>query len=201
MIERLRSAGRQFPHLFADLGRSVGGKRFRWLSIWWTPTASVLISYRLNRAGYLLLGRSLFGLVRGVLAPVFFLLRPWTVPHEIAYQADIGPGLHLLHLNLGVVVSGNTVAGRNLCLIGGNVIGQRRSGREGPIVLGDDVTLGAGALVLGPLHLGDRVTVGAGAVVIDDAPDGAILVGSPARRVETPTGRNGLCRYRAVDGS
>ncbi len=49
--------------------------------------------------------------------------------------------------------------------------------------IGDRVTIGAGAIVLGPITVGDDAVIGAGAVVVDDVPDGAVVVGNPARVV------------------
>lgn len=45
------------------------------------------------------------------------------------------------------------------------------------------MTIGAGAIVLGPVTVGDDAVIGAGAVVVDDVPDGAVVVGNPARVV------------------
>jgi serine O-acetyltransferase len=51
-------------------------------------------------------------------------------------------------------------------------------------VLGDDIFIGAGAKVIGGGRIGNGVKIGANAVVVDSAPDGATMVGIPARPVE-----------------
>jgi serine O-acetyltransferase len=48
-------------------------------------------------------------------------------------------------------------------------------------VLGDRVDIGAGAKILGPIHIGNDVQIGANAVVIRDVPSNSIAVGVPAR--------------------
>ena len=59
--------------------------------------------------------------------------------------------------------------------------------------LGDNVTVGSGAKLLGPIAVGDGAKVGANTVVVEDVPPGATVVGNPGhpvrvegRRVEGP---------------
>jgi serine O-acetyltransferase len=47
--------------------------------------------------------------------------------------------------------------------------------------IGDNVTIYAGASVLGGIHIGDGATIGAGAVVVKDVPAGTTVVGVPAK--------------------
>jgi len=51
----------------------------------------------------------------------------------------------------------------------------------GDCTVGDNVMIGAGAIVLEGLHIGDNVSIGAGAVVTKDLPPGAKVKGIPAR--------------------
>jgi serine O-acetyltransferase len=46
--------------------------------------------------------------------------------------------------------------------------------------VGDDVTIGAGARVLGDIEIGDGVQIGANSVVVKDIPAGAVATGIPA---------------------
>jgi acetyltransferase-like isoleucine patch superfamily enzyme len=52
-----------------------------------------------------------------------------------------------------------------------------------PIILGDNVWLGAGVVVTKGVRIGNGATVGAGAVVTRDVPDGATVAGVPAREL------------------
>jgi maltose O-acetyltransferase len=63
----------------------------------------------------------------------------------------------------------------------------RRLGWElgAPIVLGDNVWLGGGAIVCPGVTIGDDTVVGAGAVVTRDLPPGVVAVGNPARVVRS----------------
>ena len=51
------------------------------------------------------------------------------------------------------------------------------------VEIGNHVTIGAGAKVLGPITIGDHVKIGAGAVVLKDVPDHCTVVGNPGRIV------------------
>lgn len=49
------------------------------------------------------------------------------------------------------------------------------------MVIGDDVSIGAHACLLGPISIGDGARVGAGAIVTRDVAAGVTVVGNPAR--------------------
>lgn len=86
-----------------------------------------------------------------------------------------------MHPTLGVVAAGEAIVGENCTLCGGNSIGMRRGLRRGELVLGNQVFLGINACVLGPAIIGNRVTIGAGAMVVSDLPDDCVAVGVPAK--------------------
>lgn len=56
--------------------------------------------------------------------------------------------------------------------------------------IGNDVTICAGAKILGGAKIGNNVTVGAGAVVVKDVPDNAVVAGNPAMVVSMNINRN-----------
>jgi acetyltransferase-like isoleucine patch superfamily enzyme len=58
-----------------------------------------------------------------------------------------------------------------------------RPAERGDVVVGHNVWVGAGAVLLAGTHLGDDSIVGAGTVVDDEVPAGAIVAGNPARVV------------------
>lgn len=173
-------ASQQFGFLLADMNRIVNRRHWRWISAWFGGSIWLNVSYRIDRALYLLFGRA-YPAIRPAFVPAFLLFAVFGGRHEMHYRARIGPGLTILHSALGIVVSGMTVAGEGLTLVGGNLIGCRRSVKDGEIRIGCRVTLGANAVVLGPIRICDDVVVGAGAVVVSDVAEGATVVGVPAR--------------------
>lgn len=102
---------------------------------------------------------------------------------EINYHADVGPGISILHSSLGNVVSGSSIIGSNLSLTGGNVIGIRGDAAGAKIIIGHNCQLGANAVIIGPVILGNDVIIGASACVVKNATDDAILVGVPAKNI------------------
>jgi len=111
-------------------------------------------------------------------------------------RISIGDGSFIGH-DCGLFAAGSIEIGRR-CLIatrvtirdndGHPVESQRRSRNEGPgmgsvrpVVIGDDVWLGAGAVVLKGVRIGDGAVIGASAVVTRDVEPGSIVAGNPAR--------------------
>lgn len=180
---RIKEALEQLVFLYEDLSAIVNRRWWRWITMWmWFGSAPAIVTYRLNRFLYLLLGKA-HHVARLVLWPVFLLLRCLGPVLDINYRADIGPRFMILHATMGVLVSGRAVCGRCLTLTGGNWVASRRRTEPGDIRLGDNVVLRAKAMVLGPIHVGDRCVIGAGAVALTDCAPGSVMVGVPARPI------------------
>ena len=91
---------------------------------------------------------------------------------------------------MGVVIGETTVVGDDCVLYQGVTLGGtgKECGKRHP-TLGNNVTVGAGAKVLGNIQIGDNVKVGGNSVVVKDVPENCTVVGIPGRVVR----RNG-CR-------
>lgn len=88
-----------------------------------------------------------------------------------------GPGLSIAHHGT-VTVNGDAVVGSNCRIDTQTTIGDVRGSAP---VLGDNVYVGSGARVLGGVSVGDDVAIGANAVVVEDVPPGVTVGGVPAR--------------------
>lgn len=119
---------------------------------------------------------------------------------ELPPQVGIGPGLFIPHAGYIVVGSTSTI-GRHCTLTQGVTIGHRAGGQissnTGPVI-GDRVYIGPGAAVLGPIRIGDDVLIGANAVVTESVPDRAVVVGNPARVISLK-GSFDLVRYDRME--
>ncbi len=112
---------------------------------------------------------------------------------EIHPAARIGPELFIDH-GAGVVIGETTAIGRRVTLYQGVTLGGTgfQRGKRHP-TLGDEITVGAGAKLLGPISVGDGAKIGANTVVVEDVPPHSTVVGNPGhpvrvegRRVEGP---------------
>lgn len=153
-------------------------------------------------------GFNIFGMVlrflyyAGFRAVVFYRIGNWCRKHKLAIIAmiteclmhhlchcwistfaEIGPGFLVAHVG-GLVIGGKTTIGKNCDVrqnvtLGGNYNRTDAEGRQFPI-LGDNVSLGAGAVVVGPVKVGSNSIVGANSVVTRDVPEKVIVRGNPA---------------------
>lgn len=51
---------------------------------------------------------------------------------------------------------------------------------NGAPIIGNNVTIGANAIIIGPITIGNNVTIGAGSVVTKSIPDNCVVIGNPA---------------------
>lgn len=93
---------------------------------------------------------------------------------------EVGEGLVIQH-GFGTRI-GCSRMGRNCQVWQGVTIGKSRSGLEQPRpVIGNNVKICAGAMVLGGVTVGDNAIIGAGAIVLKDVPANATVAGNPAQ--------------------
>ena len=104
------------------------------------------------------------------------------------YTPHIGEGLFIQH-GFSTIINANSI-GKN-CWINQQVTIGFTNNTDSP-TLGDDVTVYAGAKVLGNVFIGNNSVVGANAVVVKDVPSDCTVVGIPAKIIKRngkPVGR------------
>ena len=99
---------------------------------------------------------------------------------EIHPGAKIGKRFFIDH-GAGVVIGETVEIGDNVTVYQGVTLGGtgKEKGKRHP-TLGNNVVIGAGAIVLGAIHVGDNARIGAGAVVTKSVPPDSTVVGNPA---------------------
>jgi serine O-acetyltransferase len=147
-----------------------------------SPGVHALAAYRL---GNWALRRPAWA--RVALDPLYFILNLlvqvlWGI--EISRRAKIGPGLYIGHFG-GITVSPLAVIGARCAISQCVTIG---ADRRGAPVIGDDVYIACGARLFGPIRVGDNVKIGANAVVHRDIPDQAVVALDPGFRILSELG-------------
>jgi serine O-acetyltransferase len=129
-------------------------------------------------------------------AKLFFVARVVNHISRFLTAIDIHPGAKIgrnFFIDHGFVVIGETAEiGDNVTIyqcvtLGGTDPANGIAGKRHP-TLNDGVIIGSGAQVLGPVIVGTRARVGANAVVTRDVPEGATMVGIPAKPVPVDAG-------------
>jgi len=103
---------------------------------------------------------------------------------EIHPGAKIGERLFIDH-GMGVVIGETTEIGNDVLIYQGATLGGtgKDKGKRHPTI-GNNVMISAGAKILGPIRIGDNCKIGAGAVVLKDVPPNCTVVGVPGRIVK-----------------
>jgi len=109
---------------------------------------------------------------------------------DIPFTARIGRGLYIGHFGQ-IILSTRTVMGEFCNISQGVTIGQAGRGPEQytPII-GDRVYIGPGAKIFGKVVVGNDVAIGANAVVTKDLPENAVAVGIPAKILNYESSRD-----------
>ena len=100
---------------------------------------------------------------------------------KIPYHAKIGKGSSFGYGGIGVVVHSESIIGDNCTICQQVTIGGGNSKYPGVPVIGNNVYIAKGSIVMGGITIGNNVTIGANAVVTKPVPDNAIVAGVPAK--------------------
>ncbi|MCT8975873.1 serine O-acetyltransferase [Clostridium sp. CX1] len=137
------------------------------------PCIHALIAYRISNFFY---KRKAFFMARLISQIARFF-----TGIEIHPGATIGKGLFIDH-GMGVVIGETAEIGDNVTLYHGVTLGGtgKDTGKRHPTV-GNNVVIGSGAKVLGPIVIEDNVKIGANSVVLKNVPSDCTAVGIPAK--------------------
>lgn len=102
---------------------------------------------------------------------------------DIPYQTKIGKNVKFDHNGLGVVIHERAVIGDNCTILQNVTIGGKSNIKELPII-GNNVLVGAGAIIIGDVKIGDNSIIGAGSIVVKDITENSVAVGNPAKIIK-----------------
>jgi tetrahydrodipicolinate N-acetyltransferase len=88
-------------------------------------------------------------------------------------------------IDMNVVIGGRAVIGENCHIGAGSVVaGVIEPPSASPVIIGNNVVVGANAVILEGIKIGNNAIVGAGAIVTSDVPENVVVVGAPARIIK-----------------
>lgn len=96
--------------------------------------------------------------------------------------AEVGEGTMI---DMGAILGGRAIV-KDHCHIGAGAVlaGVVEPASAVPVVVEDNVLIGANAVIIEGVHVGKNAIVAAGAVVIEDVPDNAVVAGCPAQIIK-----------------
>lgn len=159
-----------FEYIRADLAAYKGN--------WGAQGFWVMLVYRFGRWRYQVkpaLLRKLFSMLYKVLFKLIQIITGIELPAEV----NIGKNFIIDHFG-GIIISGYASFGDDCRIRNGVVVGLKNINQPIAPIIGNRVDIGAGAKLLGSIKIGDDVVIGANAVVITDVPNNSIAVGVPA---------------------
>jgi serine O-acetyltransferase len=100
----------------------------------------------------------------------------------ISPTATIGAGLKLPHAT-GVVIGDDAIIGDNVQIYQHVTIGRKSVAQDGYPIIGDNVVIYAGAVIIGNISIGNNAVIGANSVLTQNVNDAEIFVGIPAKKI------------------
>lgn len=145
-------------------------------------TMILIVSYRI--ANWLYVNKN------KLIAPVFFFYKVYyrivinmIFGFDVDFAATIGPGLAVFH-GQAVIIGSDVIIGSNVKLRQCTTIGNKGiAGSESPKI-GDNVNIGAHVVIIGGVLIGNDVSIGAGSIVVKNIPDSSVVIGYGSKIVE-----------------
>jgi serine O-acetyltransferase len=143
------------------------------------PGFHALLMYRLGRWAAERPGRR-WPILRLAATMAFFIRNFYGI--ELYWSSEIGHRLYIAHQGT-IALHPNCKIGDDCVIRQGSTIGasEERDPTEEAPILGNNVQVGAGAMVLGKIRIGNNVRIGPNAVVMTDVPDNSTVMAPPSR--------------------
>lgn len=153
------------------------GERSR---LWWMPLRYILFTPGFQYIYFL--RNAQFGHCR-LFWKILLKLCSFKFGFQIPPETKIGRGLLIGHWG-SVVINPSTIIGENFNISNGVTIGNAAGKHAGTPIIGDNVSIGANACVVGGINIGDNVLIAPGAFVNFDVPKNCIVIGNPGQVIQ-----------------
>jgi serine O-acetyltransferase len=153
--------------------------------IFLTPGFWASFQYRIAHA--LFVGIKFVSLRFIFMIPVYLWQKAIEISTGISIPADakIGHSFYIGHFG-GIILNANSVIGNNCNISQGVTIGVSGQGeKRGVPVIGDNVYIGANAVIAGKIKVGNNCLIGACTLVNTDIPDDAVVLGVPGQVISS----------------
>ena len=117
---------------------------------------------------------------------IALLLRIFLPPYSLFKigTKNIGGGCFVLNHPYGTIINCKSI-GKNFTVCQLTTIGNAYHGRNDLVpTIGDNVSIGANATIIGDIKIGNNVIIGAGSVVVKDIPDNCVVAGNPSKIIK-----------------
>lgn len=99
--------------------------------------------------------------------------------YNLELYGSFSKNLRIWHGN--IIINGKAKLGKNVQLHGNNCIGEK----NGMVpVIGDNVEIGYGAVIIGDVKIEDDCIIGANSIITKSIPKGSIVAGNPAKFIK-----------------
>jgi serine O-acetyltransferase len=177
-LQTLRNIKSDYVRMSQLQGIKLFPIRFLFVAI--TPGIVALTLYRFSHYFYVKRVR--------VLAWLLWLFNQYLCGVDINPSTEIGESCYIGH-PVGTIISGKL--GKNVMIFGAPAIGGGKGhgdvgAGDGLPVIGNNVVIALRAMIFGPIRIGNNVTIGAGALVIRDVKDDVCVVSRQDIIVKSP---------------
>lgn len=126
------------------------------------------------------------------------ILRHYQIKYgfQIYPETQIGEGFYLGHWGT-VVINPKAIIGKNCNIAQGVTIGQQNRGKkQGVPQIGNEVWIGANAVIVGNISIGDNVLIAPNSYVNTDVPANSVVIGNPAQIIPNKNATEGYINHK-----
>jgi serine O-acetyltransferase len=130
---------------------------------------------------------------------IFFTYMKRRCSHKFGFQipstTEIGEGFYIGHFG-AIIINGKAQIGKNCNIAPGVTIGQTNRGKlKGCPILGDNVWIGTGSVIVGKINVGSNVLIAPNSFINIDIPANSIVIGNPCKIISRENPCDGYINF------